>query len=374
MQHEFSGGVFAESIEGGRAGATIRLEGEAVVATTLDQALTFRVPYRSCELDLGGASGRMWFCRVREPEAITIFCEAPGFLAALQEQARRELGDQIERFVARSRAENKRHTMLWLGVLAAVALVGLAAFWGVKRAGQASVKMLPHSVDEQLGELAIDNMDLQGAVLTDPVLKQGVDQIMKRLAPKKGDGFTFQPRVVDASIVNAFALPGGPMVVYTGLMRAAQNPEQLAGVLAHEMAHVTRRHGMQRITQSLGVVAGIQLLFGDVSGVAAVAVEVLKQGAVNSYSREQEHEADMDAVKTLARAKIDPKALADFFAILDKREGNMPTMVSWLGTHPDMKQRIADVKAASVKAGPIKVEPLLSDWTELQRHAGAQLP
>jgi Zn-dependent protease with chaperone function len=374
MQHEFSGGVFAESIDGGRAGATVRLEGDAVVATTLDRVLTFRVPYRACELDLGGASGRMWFCRVREPEAITIFCEAPGFLPALQEQARRELGEQIERFLARSRAESKRHTVLWLSVLGAVALLGFAAFWGVKRAGQASVKVLPRSVDEQLGELAIDNMDLQGTVLTDPVLKQGIDKIMKRLAPKKVDGFSFQPRVVDASIVNAFALPGGPMVVYTGLMRAAENPEQLAGVLAHEMSHVTRRHGMQRIAQSLGIVAGIQLLFGDVSGVAAVAVEVLQQGAVNSYSREQEHEADMDAVKTLARAGIEPVALADFFTILEKREGKTPSIVSWLGTHPDMKQRIADVKAAAVKAGPVKMEPLLSDWPELQRRAGAQLP
>lgn len=374
MQHEFSGGVFAGSIEGGRAGATVRLEGDAVVATTLDNALTFRVPYRSCELDLGGASGRMWFCRVREPEAITIFSEDPKFLPALQEQARRELGEQIARFLAKSRAESKRHSVMWLSVLASVVLVGAAAFWGVKRAGQASVKVLPHSVDEQLGELAIENMDLQGTVLTDPVLKQGVDKIMARLAPKKIEGFTFQPRVVDASIVNAFALPGGPMVVYTGLMRAAENPEQLAGVLAHEMAHVTRRHGMQRIAQSLGVVAGIQLLFGDVSGIAAVAVEVLQQGAVNSYSREQEHEADMDAVKTMARAKIDPKALADFFALLDKREGNMPSIISWLGTHPDLKQRIADVRAAAAKAGSLEVEPLLSDWAEMQRHAGAQLP
>jgi predicted Zn-dependent protease len=82
----------------------------------------------------------------------------------------------------------------------------------------------------------------------------------------------------------------------------------------------------------------------------------------------------MDAVKTLARAKIDPKALADFFTILDKREGNLPSIVTWLGTHPDMKQRIADVKASAGKAGSFKAEPVLSDWAEIQRHAGAQVP
>jgi len=256
---------------------------------------------------------------------------------------------------------------VWGGLLLGCALLLAGAYWGVRQAGQASVKMLPRSVDEQVGELAVEHMDLSGTVVSDPVLAQGVERIMKRLAPGPVDGFSFKPRVVSASIVNAFALPGGPMVIYTGLIRAAKTPEQLAGVLAHEMSHVTRRHGMKRIAQSLGVVAGIQLLFGDVSGVAAVAVQVLQEGAVNSYSREQEHEADMDAVSTLARAELDPNALADFFAILEKREGDLPGFVSWLGTHPDLTQRIRDVRAKAGKAG--HTEPLLDNWPEIQERA-----
>jgi predicted Zn-dependent protease len=160
------------------------------------------------------------------------------------------------------------------------------------------------------------------------------------------------------------------VVVYTGLIRAAQTPEELASVLAHEMAHVTRRHGMQRIAQSLGVIAGIQLLFGDVSGVAAVAVEVLREGAINSYSRDHEHEDDMDAVHTLARAGINPSALADFFVLLEKRDGNLPSLVAWLGTHPELSQRIADVRKAAARAGSVTVKPLLENWSEVQRHAG----
>ncbi|MFT3924800.1 MAG: M48 family metallopeptidase [Myxococcales bacterium] len=365
MQRDFKGGVFAKSIEGGRAGAMLRFEGDALVGETAEGQI-FRVPYRACELELGGASGRMWFCRTREPEAITLFCEEPGFREALGEQARRELGPQLEQLSLRLRAEGRRSLGLWLALgLLAVALLG-GGYLGIKSAGQASVQMLPRSVDEQIGELAVEHMDLQGSVVSDPVLKEGIERIMKRLAPKPVDGFTFEPRVVDAAIVNAFALPGGPMVIYTGLIRAAKTPEQLAGVLAHEMSHVTRRHGMKRIAQSLGIVAAIQLLFGDVSGIAAVAVQVLQEGAVNSYSREQEHEADMDAVRTLARAQLDPNALADFFVILEKREGNLPGFVSWLGTHPDLSQRIKDVRAA---ATPIESKPLLDNWAELQKHA-----
>ncbi len=80
------------------------------------------------------------------------------------------------------------------------------------------------------------------------------------------------------------------MVVYAGLIRAARHRNSWPAYWRTEMAHVTRRHGMRRIAQLIGIVAGIQLLFGDVSGLAAVAVQVLQEGAVNSYSREQEHE------------------------------------------------------------------------------------
>jgi predicted Zn-dependent protease len=197
--------------------------------------------------------------------------------------------------------------------------------------------------------------------------------MLARLDGKDGKskhGFSFHLKVVDAPIVNAYALPGGHMVVYTGLLKAADSPAQVAGVLAHEMSHVTRRHGMQRIAQSLGVIAAIQLVFGDVSGVAAVAVELLREGAINSYSREHEHEADMDGVKTLARAGADPKALAEFFAILQKREGDLPAALSWLGTHPNLSQRIADVKAAAAKEKVVQGAPLVADWQEVLRSLG----
>lgn len=365
---EFAGGVFSDAIEGGRAGASVTLGSDGVHARTPD-GVTFRVPYASCRLERGGASGRMWFCRDASQD-VTIFSEAKGFEEALAQAARRELGEQIAHIMGQAQREARRRALTWLVSLAALALVGVLTYFGVRQAGRASVHVLPRSVDEQLGETAIAHMDLKGPVEDDPVLTQAIDRIMKRLATGPVDGFTFEVRVVDAPIVNAFALPGGQVVVYTGLIRAAETPEQLAGVLAHEMAHVTRRHGMQRIAQSLGVIAGVQLLFGDVSGVAAVAVELLREGAINSYSREQEHEADMDAVRTLAQARVDPAALADFFALLQAKEGKLPSMVSWLGTHPDLARRVRDVRAAAGAQKRGEAEPLLDDWAEVQRRAG----
>jgi predicted Zn-dependent protease len=311
----------------------------------------------------------MWFCRSRVPD-VTIFCEEKNFPGALERAGGASLAAQFQLLARRRQEESQQRFRLWGAVSLGLALLLGGAYLALRGAGGLSVELLPRSVDQQLGELALEHMDLEGPVLEDAVLQKDLASILRRLAPKPSNGFTFHLRVVDAPIVNAFALPGGEVVVYTGLIRATKTAEELAGVLAHEISHVTRRHGLQRIVQSVGVVAGIQLVFGDVSGVAAVAVEALRQGAINRYSREHEHQADMDAVKTLAKANINPLALADFFALLQKRGEELPTMIAWLGTHPELAQRIADVKAAA-KQAPVTPGPaLISDFAELQRHAG----
>jgi beta-barrel assembly-enhancing protease len=365
---QFDGGVFSAEVEGGRSGAEISFTSHSVVATTPAGQL-FSVPFARAELELGGASGKMWFCRAPERE-LTIFSEAPGFADALEQAGRRELGDKLASLVASARRGTRQRVLLGFGVAAAVGLVLLGLLLGLRQAGRVSVQALPQSIDEQLGALALEHMDLGGPVSTDEVLQRAVRVAIARLERAESGPFTFAPRVVESSTVNAFALPGGPIVVFTGLLREAESAEQLAGVLAHEMAHVTRRHGLTRIAQSLGVVSAVQLLFGDVSGVMAVAVEVLREGAVNSYSREQEHEADMDAVQRMRRAGLDPRALADFFELLAKKEGQLPSVMRWLGTHPELAQRVADVRARAAQSTPVAREPLNVDWPEVQRRAG----
>ncbi len=368
LSPEFQGGVFSDSLEGGRAGVTLMFNADGVVGTTRAGEV-FKLAFHECELELGGASGRMWF--LKGPEGVTLYCDDKRFGEALTHYGRRGLGDKLERLLQAHRADNRRVVLFWLSAAVGFALLLAGLFYGLRQAGSASIAILPKSLDEKLGDFAIDNMDVGGSVVDDPVLTQAVERIMQRLVPNpEASPFKFKPRVVEASTINAFALPGGPMVVYTGLIRTAETPEQLAGVLAHEMAHVTRRHGMQRIAQSLGVVAGIQLLFGDVTGVAAVAVEVLRLGAVNSYGRDQEHESDMDAVRTMVAAQIDPRALAEFFEILRKKEGAGSSLVAFLGTHPDLSQRIRDVELSAEKVKLGETKPLLDNWAEVQKHAG----
>jgi Zn-dependent protease with chaperone function len=364
----FDGGVFHSSLEGGRSGASIEFTGSAVLATTPEGQL-FSVAYEGAELTLGGASGKMWFCRSKDRET-TIFSEAAGFAAGLREAGQRDLVERLDALEHAARDAVARYLWLLSGIALLITFVVMLGMYVGRHAGQLALRALPVAADQQVGKLALENMDLGGSVSHDKVLNDAAKAVLARLNKAKPSKFRFELRVVDSSTVNAFALPGGSMVVYTGLIRDARTPEELAGVLAHEMAHVTRRHGMQRIGQSLGLVAGIQLLFGDVSGVMAVAVELLRAGAINSYGRDQEREADMDGVERMYAAQIEPRALADFFVRLAKSEGSLK-LPGWLGTHPDLQERIRAVRTRAAQHHEQEPKPFGFDWQEVRRHAGA---
>ena len=173
---------------------------------------------------------------------------------------------------------------------------------------------------------------------------------------------------MDSPEVNAFCLPGGKMVVYTGLLKKAKTAEQVAGVLSHEMAHAIKRHGLQRITESLGIVVAIELMIGDVGGLVAIGVELGKSAALTSYSRELETEADIVGVQLLHAAAIDPLELAGFFEMLKDEGNDLPAAMRWLSTHPEHEARIATVRGALAKLGAQQYRPLAIDWDDVQQH------
>ena len=191
------------------------------------------------------------------------------------------------------------------------------------------MRSLPVEIDKKIGELAIETMDLEGGRVTDPFVVGAVEEMVNRLRPHAcGEGFDFQVCVIDAPVLNAFALPGGPIVVYTELIEKATEAEQVAGVVGHEMAHVTLRHGLQRISGSVGVLVALELIMGDATGLMAIGKELLQAGAITSYSREQESQADMEGLRMLHAARIDATALARFFDFLQREQGELPGAVT----------------------------------------------
>lgn len=373
-QHDesFSGGIFHESIQNGRVGARIRIARGEIIAEPYDgsdepqgQRENFVIPLREVQLDMGGASGKMIFCRTPD-KSLTIFCEERGFARALEQESAGLLREPLKNLKGSLRKENRRF-MFWASVSClAIALFCIIGYYALLASARTAVHALPISVDEQIGKTAIQSM-INDRLPRDHQASQLVEQIVDRLKTHaKFADMDFQIYVVDSSEVNAFALPGGQMVVYTGLIEKVESPEQLAGVIAHEMSHATLRHGLQQISQSIGVIAAIQLMVGDVGGLLAIGTQVAQQSVLTSYSRTAETEADLEGARMLHAANIDPKGMVDFFAKLKDEHGDLPGVISWLSTHPQHEDRIETINQFLGSLGPTDYLPLEVDLAAAQ--------
>ena len=254
--------------------------------------------------------------------------------------------------------------LVWGGI-ALIMQVPAAFRWGVGKA----IDAVPLSVDEKIGQAAIASMDLGGARIQTPIVDQLCQTMLARLTPAANrNELRFRLRVIGNEQINAFALPGGEMVVFSGLLSRASGAEQVAGVLAHEMAHVSLRHGMLRMIQSFGIVSGMQLFLGDAGGLLALGKELFTLAAVNGYSRHQEAEADAEALFMLARAGVDPQPFIRFFELLQAEGQKTPALLGWLGTHPNPEERTAALRAklAAIPT-PAQRRPIPIAWATLQQ-------
>jgi predicted Zn-dependent protease len=168
-------------------------------------------------------------------------------------------------------------------------------------------------------------------------------------------------------LVNAFALPGGFIVVSTGLIRQCRTPDELAGVLAHEMAHVTERHNTRRLVRDQFLEFVLKLATGG-GDLANMAGSVGNAFVTSKFSREDERGADILGVRRLARAGIDPESTAQFFTGLARKESE--DRFNYLDSHPQIQDRQEYMRIEAAQfPGPFT--PALDEdkWRLLREHA-----
>ncbi|MEL6906019.1 MAG: M48 family metallopeptidase, partial [Planctomycetota bacterium] len=255
-----------------------------------------------------------------------------------------------------------------VGCIAFFALIvyGLLQVPGCYRgAVDRGVNALDPSIDRQLGEAALESAP-GGTEIESEIVLDAIEEMVAALEPHFGDTdiaaseVEWQIRVIDDDeTINAYALPGGFITVYTGLIEAAETPDMVAGVIAHEMAHVLQRHGLKRVANKAGLFIGLSLLVGNTSGLIGLSDILLDSG----YSRTLESEADDVGVKAMARTGLDARSLARFFEILRDEYGDLPPLMQWIGSHPDHQTRIESIEAILVEmedeAPPARLE---LDW------------
>ena len=208
-------------------------------------------------------------------------------------------------------------------------------------------------------------------------LVEYVEAIGTRLAQatRRAD-ISWQWSVADEADANAFALPGGWVYVSRGLLALSNREDEIAGVLAHEMAHVTERHAISRVRAAtplavlFGVPGGILgMVSPTLGGILSGAGRVVTGLAIAPYSREQEREADRIGIEIAARAGWDPGALADLLGSLERAEAltedASKRRLSFFATHPSTPDRVANIKAAARSVSHTAAAPIAGSRASL---------
>ncbi len=210
----------------------------------------------------------------------------------------------------------------------------------------AIAEKVPPRWEERMGEAALSQIRTGNRFIEDEAVRELLARIVDPvMAGVPEAAYEFRVHIVDDPAVNAFALPGGIIVLNSGLILAAETPEEVAGVLAHESAHVTLRHGLRQLIATAGMYALVQAFFGDATGLMAVLVDNSALLLTRKYSRDYEREADDTGWAYLVRARIDPRGMIEFFHDLleMKEEGSVARLgdtLNFLSTHPTTRDRI----------------------------------
>ena len=182
----------------------------------------------------------------------------------------------------------------------------------------------------------------------DPAAQAYVTRIGRRLAAHAAaEQYPFSFSIANYREVNAFALPGGPVWVNRGAIQAAGSESELAGVLAHEIAHISQRHAAQQLSNAMVTTLGLNLLnalLGNAGGAAAanIAARYVASGAFLKFSRDDEQEADRVGVRIMTRAGWDPHGMIELMESIREQEKRDPSSVEiFFSNHPSPKDRLA---------------------------------
>ncbi|MBI5969769.1 MAG: M48 family metallopeptidase [Deltaproteobacteria bacterium] len=237
---------------------------------------------------------------------------------------------------------------IWMPFAAAGAAAALAALylWGIPALASYAADAVTPSWEEKLGANLVAQFTTGHENCANEKTTEQVENLLEVLNRAAQGGnplphpYKFKIHIIKNPMVNAFAAPGGHIVIFTGLLKAAKNSDELAGVMAHEMQHVFRKHATKSIFENLSTQMIMAVITGDTSGVAGLVHAI---GAFR-YTRIHEQDADERAVDLLQRAGVNPEGLIEFFKTIEKTYGNTSSALAYLSTHPVTRERIGYIR------------------------------
>lgn len=209
-------------------------------------------------------------------------------------------------------------------------------------------------------------------LLNDAQVVSYINRLGDRIASHGQRGLNYTFYVVNSDVVNAFAVPGGYVYINRGLIERAGNMSEVAGVLAHEIGHVERRHGVQQMEKMQGANLGLNLayvLLGRAPGqVEAAAVNAVGSVVFAKFSRDDENEADASAIPLLLNSGVHPNGLVTMFRRLLSLQRSSPSALQqWFSTHPTTQERINHTQAEINRVPAAQLRGKATDTQEFQR-------
>lgn len=304
--------------------------------------------------------------------ARTLYLKDPTLIIAFRRAAPAALMAHLERAAEQVRRARHSHRVLWGSAVGVVVGLGLMLWFGSDLIVEWAVARIPISWEQKLGETVYQDFLAKETVLKEGPAVTAVQEMIQRMTAKiPNNPYTFQVSVVQSPVVNAFALPGGYVVVFTGLMKKAESGEEVAGVLSHELNHVMQRHGMERIVRMMGLAAVVSILVGDQQGLIGLARQLGMELATLKFGREQETEADVTGLRLLHDARIAPDGMIRFFERLSEKDKER---VELLSTHPMSAARAERLKSELAALPKQTPEPFTFEWKGVQDSLGTSEP
>jgi predicted Zn-dependent protease len=332
----YEGGAFHPAFPNGRGVGTVQVGPLAVYFT--GKAGQLELPLAGLSITLGGASDRIIFFKHPSLPDTTLHTADHAILKEAVFQERPELLAQVGKVQGRKRSN------------LAVLLVALALFGtvlaGIFAALEPMVIMVADSIPPEaeitFGDNTFKAYTAKYQFVQDAELEAGLAALTKPLVEgMKDEPFKFRFHIVDDDTPNAFAVPGGQIVIHSGLILWADSAEELAGAVAHEMAHVKLRHSVKLMVKSLGIWVVFNMFLGDVQDRVGTLTKNAQKLLNMQYSREMEREADSIGWDLMLAVNRDPRGVISFHEKMQRLEDNVGMESSpYTESHPPTSERI----------------------------------
>lgn len=358
--HPYPGHAFHRSFKNGRASGQISISSSGV--RFHNELASVQLPLEGLQCALGGASDRLIFLSHASQPDWKLYTSDRTLL-------NNPLLQQNPAIKAQLHKAKQKHVFNW-SIFAAIAVLIIALpvmlLLSMDSISARMAQHIPVEWEQALGEQVFKQYRINSHFLdqekTDALLQPLIQPLLDANPDQR---FSYKFHINRDEEVNAFALPGGYVVINSGLIIKAETPEELLGVVAHEIAHVTEQHGVRNIIGSAGIYLTINALLGDMTGLLALIADAAPFLLTQSYSRSFETAADEKGVALLQQANINPRGLTTFFEKLrEEEEKRLKEMagddnqdlakatLSMISTHPATEDRIAHLeKITATQAG-----------------------